>query len=71
MKNTVLTILLVLSNLLAFSQIPKDAVAFEDPEFNEYLKTRKVPIVKGKISNISLSSADFIICGNKVYILDF
>lgn len=54
MKNTVLTILLVLSNLLAFSQIPKDAVAFEDPEFNEYLKTRKVPIVKGKISNISL-----------------
>ncbi|MES2517205.1 MAG: TlpA disulfide reductase family protein [Bacteroidota bacterium] len=54
MKNTVLSILLVLSNLLAFSQIPKDAVAFEDPEFNEYLKTRKVPIVKGKISGISL-----------------
>lgn len=53
MKNTVLSILLVLSNLLAFSQIPKDAVAFEDPEFNEYLKTRKVPIVKGKITNIS------------------
>lgn len=54
MRNTVLSILLILSNLLAFSQIPKDAVSFEDPEFNEYLKTRKVPIVKGKISNISL-----------------
>ncbi|MES2517206.1 MAG: TlpA disulfide reductase family protein [Bacteroidota bacterium] len=54
MKNTVLSILFVLSNLLTFSQIHKDAVAFEDPEFNEYLKTRKVPIVKGKISNISL-----------------
>ena len=53
MKNLVLSIFLILSNLLAFSQIPEDAVSFEDSNFGEYLKNRKVPIVKGKISGIS------------------
>lgn len=53
MKKTLLSIALILFNKLVFSQIPKDAVSFEDPNFGEYLKTRKVPIVKGKILNIS------------------
>ena len=53
MKKTFFSIVIILSNLLAFSQIPKDAVSFEDPNFGEYLKSRKVPIVKGKISGIS------------------
>ena len=53
MKKILFSFALILSNLFAFSQTPKDAVSFEDPNFGEYLKTRKVPIVKGKISNIS------------------
>ena len=53
MKKTLFSITLILSNLFTFSQIPKDAISFEDPSFGEYLKTRKVPIVKGKISHIS------------------
>jgi hypothetical protein len=53
MKKAFISIALILSNLFAFSQIPKDAVSFEDPNFGEYLKSRKVPIVKGKISGIS------------------
>ena len=53
MKKALFSIAFLLSNLFVFSQIPKDAVSFEDPNFGKYLKTRKVPIVKGKISNIS------------------
>jgi thiol-disulfide isomerase/thioredoxin len=57
MKKNILFITLILSNLLAFSQVPKDAVSFEDPNFGEYLKTRKTPTVKGKILNISSDEA--------------
>jgi hypothetical protein len=53
MKYILISIALIFSNLLAFSQVPDDAVSFEDPNFGEYLKTRKIPTVKGKISNIS------------------
>jgi hypothetical protein len=53
MNKTILSIALVLANLFAYAQIPKDAVSFEDPNFGEYLKTRKVPVVKGRISGIS------------------
>jgi thiol-disulfide isomerase/thioredoxin len=53
MNKTILSIALVLANLFAYAQIPKDAISFEDPNFGEYLKTRKVPVVKGRISGIS------------------
>lgn len=53
MQKTLFSIVFILANLFAYAQIPKDVVSFEDPNFGQYLKTRKVPIVKGKISNIS------------------
>jgi thiol-disulfide isomerase/thioredoxin len=54
MKTNFLILSLIIISNLVFGQIPKNAIAFEDKEFNSYfLKKEHIPVVKGKILNLT------------------
>lgn len=44
---------LLLSSVVLFGQVPKNAVSIEDKAFNAYFLNNPVPVVKGKILNLT------------------
>lgn len=54
MKTRLLTFLCFLTSSVLFGQVPKGTLSLEDTDFNRYfMNTAKIPIVKGKIINLS------------------
>jgi thiol-disulfide isomerase/thioredoxin len=54
MKPNLCTILYFLTSSILLAQFPEGTLSIEDPDFNKYfMNTAKIPIVKGKILNLS------------------
>ena len=47
------SLFVLLSIAQSFAQIPTKAIALEDNAFDSYFLTRKIPVVKGKIFNLT------------------
>ncbi len=59
MKTKNLTLLIILITSSMFGQKPKSTISIEDNNFNNYFKSsRNIPIVKGKVLNISEEDID-------------
>jgi hypothetical protein len=54
MKNRLIAILLLFTSSFLPAQVPKGTLSLEDSDFNSYfINTAKIPVVKGKIINLS------------------